>query len=375
MFWEYNLMYCSPELQELPKYAADNDIELTYLLPMLWDEDVPLSYSGGVEIASPADSCREYGILHDKVNWPLMKYDHNWYDIDPLYKDTMIYCINDSVGEHILGFYRGQFWNEPDAPAVKDLPSYNWDIDAYRGYAPDALPQSWPRFNGSYTNSTLLTASQEGLPLGDLNWYPDQKFQWYANKALIEAHVLGLNEGTFELQDPNTITYQGELIIVDENGSPVQGAVLLMGEDTLGVSDATGLIALDTLAGTYVYQVSAPGFQDKSDQFIVDYSNFRNIIVLQEAQISHVSDSPKLKIRMYPNPVNAGEKLRISIDNQELSGTVRIGIYNIQGKLLSLNEFKGQNILGISTETMTRGVYLLTVSTENSKTTHKLIIK
>ncbi len=84
MFWEYNLMYCSPELQELPKYAAENDIELTYLLPMLWDEDVPLSYSGGVEIASPADSCREYGILNDQVNWPLMKYNNNWYDIDPL---------------------------------------------------------------------------------------------------------------------------------------------------------------------------------------------------------------------------------------------------------------------------------------------------
>ena len=375
MFWEYNLMYYSPELQKVPKYAEDNGIMLTYLLPMLWDEDVPLSYSGGVEIASPADSCREYGILHDQVNWPHMKYDNNWYDIDPLYKDTMIYCISDSAGEHILGFYRGQFWNEPGAPAVEDLPSYNWDIDAYRGHAADELPQTWPRFDGSYSNPTLLTASLEGLPLGDLNWYPEQKFQWYANRKLIENHVLGLNEGIFELQDPATISYRVELIIRNEEDNPVQGALLLIGEDTLGISDAAGLIALDTLAGSYPYDISAEGFQNKSGQFTVDYSSFQGIVVLQEALNSHVPTLSGLKIRVYPNPVGSGEVIHVRIDNQDLSGVVRLGVFDMRGQLLKQSDFKGQNILEISTASLARGVYLVSVSTETTISNSRLIVK
>jgi len=32
--------------------------------------------------------------------------------------------------------------------------------------------------NLRYSNSALLTAGTDGLPLGDLNWYPDKKALW-----------------------------------------------------------------------------------------------------------------------------------------------------------------------------------------------------
>ena len=43
---------------------------------------------------------------------------------------------------------------------------------------------SWPPpFNLTYTNDTLLTAGTDGLPLGDLNWFPDKKAIYDANRA------------------------------------------------------------------------------------------------------------------------------------------------------------------------------------------------
>jgi hypothetical protein len=304
MFWEYNLMYYSPELKKVPAYAADNDIELAYLLPMLWDEDVPVSYSGGVEIASPADSCREYRILHDPVSWPYMKYGNNWYDIDPLYNDPMIYSVSDSAGQHILGFYRKVFWEEPGAPEVAALPCYNWDIDRYNGYAPDREPVTWPRFDGSYTNPDLLTASQESLPLGDLNWFPEQKFKWYANREMIREHVLDLKEDKYQLQEPDSIRYRVRLTILDIDSSPIEGATLILDGDTLGLTDEAGVIEFDTLSGSYPFVIKVVPYEEVRDTITLFYSGVSKTIKLRYAVGSEPRPASEILVMLYPNPVS-----------------------------------------------------------------------
>ncbi len=328
MFWTYNLMYNSPELQKVPRYAADNGIELAYLLPMLWDEEVPLSYSGGVEVASPADSCRENRILADQTNWPYMKYSNNWYDLDPLYTDSMIYAVSDSAGQHILGFYRGQFWGENDAPAVEELPSYNWDIDGYRGYGPAELPQVWPRFDGSYTNPELLTASQEGLPLGDLNWYPEAKFIWFANREGIQAHVLDLMEEGYDLLDPDSIYYKTKFTIIGEDDRPLMGAVLVVDGDTLGFSDRYGIIQVDTLAGTYGFTCSAHAYEELHGSFNIDYASLDLTIKLRYVVGLNPDQSQQPVFKIYPNP--AGDFLHFSGDM--LQGT-RIQLLDLSGSV------------------------------------------
>ncbi len=53
-------------------------------------------------------------------------------------------------------------------------------------YKPVANPsdEAWPLpENFSYTDATLLTAGTDGLPIGDLNWFPTQKATFYANQA------------------------------------------------------------------------------------------------------------------------------------------------------------------------------------------------
>ncbi|MEN8156638.1 MAG: T9SS type A sorting domain-containing protein [Bacteroidota bacterium] len=193
-FWEYNLQYNSPELRTLPELAKQNG-SVQYLIPMKWDDDTPDYYTAGVEVVSPADSSRETRILDDDVNWPYMKYDNNWYDIDPLYTDQQIYATNDSMIKNVVKWYGAVVWGNGDV--VDGKPSYMWEVDKWAGTPNNEFPAVWPRFDGTYTNAELLTASIEGLPLGDLNWFPAKKAQWLRHKEAIEDHILALNESRY----------------------------------------------------------------------------------------------------------------------------------------------------------------------------------
>jgi uncharacterized surface protein with fasciclin (FAS1) repeats len=199
MFWQRNLQYNSPQLKSLVSNAKTNYNQDIYLIPMLWDENTPTDYAG-IPVVSPADSSRENRILNDHVNWPFMKYNYNMYDIDPQWVDARIAGMEDSVGTFINGWFQGNIF-EPGSVDLNALPGYNWDIDSWNGVALGEYPQTWPRFNGVYTNPELLTASTEGLPLGDLNWYADKKALWEANKDMIMAHILALNEDQVSLSN------------------------------------------------------------------------------------------------------------------------------------------------------------------------------
>jgi len=70
-------------------------------------------------------------------------------------------------------------------------------------YQPTAYPTdvAWPLpENLAYTNATLMTAGTDGLPLGDLNWFPTQKAQWEANKAKNIADIEALGGAKIKLE-------------------------------------------------------------------------------------------------------------------------------------------------------------------------------
>jgi hypothetical protein len=164
---------------------------------MLWDDDTPQDYASNGPIVSPADSSRENRIFNDDANWPNMKFNYNMYDIDPQYTDTRINALNDSAGLNALSWFQKYIWGIANIPEPTEWPSYMWDVDGWAGTDPAYYPQVWPRFDGSYSNPTLLTASIEGLPLGDLNWFPDAKASWLVNQDAIAQHILSLNEDQF----------------------------------------------------------------------------------------------------------------------------------------------------------------------------------
>ena len=66
----------------------------------------------------------------------------------------------------------------------------DWRIESPVSYDEGGLPQlSWPpAFDLTYSHSGLLTAGTDGLPVGDLNWYPDKKAEYLANRdAILES--------------------------------------------------------------------------------------------------------------------------------------------------------------------------------------------
>jgi hypothetical protein len=99
--------------------------------------------------------------------------------------------------QNVLGWYGFVIWRENIV--FDGTPSYKYEVDKWAGTDPEEFPAIWPRFDGSYTNEELLTASIESLPLGDLNWFPVAKSRWMAEKIQIENHILALKEDRYEL--------------------------------------------------------------------------------------------------------------------------------------------------------------------------------
>lgn len=61
----------------------------------------------------------------------------------------------------------------------------NW---AYKPWA--SHNRTWPLpENMAYTNDTLLTAAMGGFPLGDLNWFPEQKAAWETQREAEWANI------------------------------------------------------------------------------------------------------------------------------------------------------------------------------------------
>lgn len=92
---------------------------------------------------------------------------------DPQLATTFERALIDSMLKNIQDLRAGitpatrYFWGIPELdPGVRCDVCAAWP-----------LPEDF-----SYSNSSLLTYGTDGLPLGDLNWFPTQKAQWEANK-------------------------------------------------------------------------------------------------------------------------------------------------------------------------------------------------
>ncbi len=74
-----------------------------------------------------------------------------------------------------------------------DSPTYRWDP----GRDEECFVCNiWPLpENFSYTNQQLMAGGTDGLPLGDLNWFPEAKATYEANKAEFVAEIEAMAEG------------------------------------------------------------------------------------------------------------------------------------------------------------------------------------
>ena len=103
----------------------------------------------------------------------------NYWQFDPEFVNnpTMIDSMN--------GWNLANWTDETSYSDWRILSPITWNGDGTPNF-------NWPpTFDLSYTNDTLLTAGTDGLPLGDLNWFPDAKATYMANR---DAYITSLRD-------------------------------------------------------------------------------------------------------------------------------------------------------------------------------------
>ncbi len=174
-FVAYNYNYRDPRIYDVIKVGQDS-ARISYMQYL-------------VTPASMKDSSREARMFSDKVNFPNFIATKNIEDqpgTNPNFADQKIYSLTDSALAWANSAAK-QIWN---FPVDSYPPAAEWTRYYYRTDTAQGNPTTWPRFNGAYTNSQLMTGSIEGLPLGNLNHFPDKMAIWKTIQAQAMDHIL-----------------------------------------------------------------------------------------------------------------------------------------------------------------------------------------
>jgi len=233
-------------ITELNIFAKTKSLPNAYLFPLVWPKD--------------SVNCRE-AQMFNSTGFPKFKYGNNMTDVNPQWVDTKIY-------EHEANFVK---WSKP-ASYIHAMaqPSGNYPSPtAWSQYwwipSGDLSNNSvWPVFNGKYTNPQTLTGSIEGLPLGDLNWFPTQKALWLSKKPQIEAHIKAGNTEKINLTAISNIHVKSTTVYPNPaknevNIKGVQNAEItilsLDGRILKSVKNVTRINVSDIANGSYLITV------------------------------------------------------------------------------------------------------------------------
>ncbi|MHB8578863.1 MAG: T9SS type A sorting domain-containing protein [Ignavibacteriaceae bacterium] len=199
LFVEYNSWYLDPRIQAyVTTWAATHTVNNDGITP------IPPAYF--MELGYPKDSARVNQVagMYNTPQFPYFKFGNYWSNsmnpksiTDPQWTDSKFYTIEDSLYLWTLPAAELNTWGFSAAsvnPQPSQIGNWFWLPDTNYGN-----PVTWPRVNASYKNSTMLTASIEGLPLGDLNWFPAAKAIWQKNQATVMAHILNENTSVINI--------------------------------------------------------------------------------------------------------------------------------------------------------------------------------
>jgi hypothetical protein len=120
---------------------------------------------------------RTLAMFGDKNSYPKLINENN-VNADPIFTDTeMVNWVTDAVIDFSKKFRNGQTVNDPR----------NYDV--HKG-ATDMLMLQWPLPELlTYTNQDLLSGGHDGLPVGDLNWYPAKRALYVENTVAVEEMI------------------------------------------------------------------------------------------------------------------------------------------------------------------------------------------
>ncbi len=192
--WNRNSVYVSQAVRDtiLGAAASDPTDNQLWQFPVIWNDEVPHYFitnwdSVGADIVAANREAK----MFDSPDFPNFVEDNTWYDMNPDFVNSKVDEFSKEVASSAMFWYRLNALLKGDNPPTQY--SQFWDVDGWAGTPAALYPTVWPRWDGAYTNATLLTASTAALPLGDLNAFPGQKAVWELNQEKIATHILGLN--------------------------------------------------------------------------------------------------------------------------------------------------------------------------------------
>jgi len=191
--WNRNLYYVSNAMRDTLLNAALNNPpdKQFWQIPVMWNADVPHYFVTDWAAKGQAilDASRE-AKMFKSADFPYFKEANTIYDVNPNFVDPRIDAFSKEVASSALFWYKTNKLLPGTNPTIQK--SSFWDVDGWAGTSAAMYPSVWPRWNGKYTNPLLLTASNAGLPLGDLNAFPEAKAVWKQNKERIANHIKSL---------------------------------------------------------------------------------------------------------------------------------------------------------------------------------------
>ncbi|MGE5846491.1 MAG: T9SS type A sorting domain-containing protein, partial [Ignavibacteria bacterium] len=168
---EANLAYWDPRVADLSVEANNNAIS---------------GYTTWQNRAMKMNS-RTEGLFNDNTTYPYLT-QGNWYEKLPSFVNTQNLFTDqvDALKEYSLATV--------DTTSAVTMPFWRV-INTNMGT--DFVYSDWPiPVDLSYTDEDLMGGGTDGLPIGDLNWFPDAKADFNTNKATYFAALLdGLNNG------------------------------------------------------------------------------------------------------------------------------------------------------------------------------------
>ncbi len=275
-FVAYNIEFKNQEffdnLDELYEWTASKGAACNmYFMPLVWDEDAPCH---GIDLETALANNPQYKI-YNSAEYPNWRQGSNRYDIDPTFNDSRIKEKSMILAQWVLPAVKKDYYtayNDGD-DSFTQLDWY-WDPDGDMG-----KNEAWPLFDGSYTNEEAMSFGIDGLPAGDLNWFPEKKAIWEANKDDIEAHIKALNLERMELGSVENVTSTDLQVSFYPNPASdiINIALDAMAENdarieiystvgqlvkamNAGNGDVVARIDIsDLAAGTYIYKVNCAG--------------------------------------------------------------------------------------------------------------------
>lgn len=137
-----------------------------------------------------ADTLNLPGILPQSA-YDYVALDNDWTIGDLIEGKDPQFTDFDSNIDSLTAFLEGFFSVPPVTPAA------NWKTDYIVDWNENGpYMKQWPLpFELSYANEELMDAGSDGLPLGDLNWFPDKKAEYEANRDAIVADLKAKKSG------------------------------------------------------------------------------------------------------------------------------------------------------------------------------------